>query len=387
MELKMKKSILSVILLFVLGLSSCGNAGANSEINEWLSVANFDAEETKDELYEKAKEEDVLTIYSVSTRMIDVAEAFEEEYPGLLVEVKDMRGPRLIEETKTTIDNGEYDCDILFLTDVNGVLTSDFIPNGYAHKYVPYDIADSLIPSGDKEELMPLFTEAIFVHYNPTLFEEQPVNNWWELTEERWRGKVYAPNPMQSVTTLAMYNMFIKNNDLMEQAYKEWSGENFVSQNGENAAETFIRLLVENGLHIVNSSDEVSEAVGLDGADDALGLMVSSKLRMNKIGYDLEFATGVAPFDGVASSVSIMIAGGAKNINTAKLFVRFIFGETDGTGEGYLPYLQAGAWSMRKDVKSEEERDLQDLNLIYSDEGYTYENQDGFNEFWAELLE
>ncbi len=373
-------------LIFVLLFSSCNTTGMSSEINKWLEIANLDAEETKDELYEKAKDEDVLTIYSVSTRMLDVADAFEEEYPGLVVEVKDMRGERLIADVKETIDSGEYDCDIMFLTDVNGTLSNDLVHNGYAHRYVPYDIEDKLITSNDAEELMPLFTEAIFIHYNPILFSRQPINNWWELTEEIWHGKVYAPNPMQSVTTLAMYNMFIKNNDLMEKAYEEWNGESFTSQNGENAAETFIRLLVENDLNIVNSSDEVADAVGLEGTNEALGLMVSSKLRLNKIGYDLDFATGIAPFDGVASSVNIMITGGAKNINSAKLFIRFIFGETDGTGPGYLPYLQSGAWSMRTDVQSEETRELQDLNLIYSDEGYTYENQDEFNEFWAELL-
>ncbi len=79
---------------------------------------------------------------------------------------------------------------------------------------------------------MPLFTEAIFIHYNPLLFEEQPIDNWWELTDERWKNKVYAPNPMQSVTTLAMYNMLIKNNDLMEESYKLHYGHEFISENG-----------------------------------------------------------------------------------------------------------------------------------------------------------
>ncbi len=379
--------ILSLCLICVMLLTSCGAGGMSGDMKTWVETAELDAIQPKEELYELAKSEDVLTIYSVSTRMLDVADAFEQEYPGLLVNVHDLRGERLIANTKATIDSGEYDCDLLFLTNVNGALTNDFIPNGYAHKYVPHDIADKLISAQGSEDLMPLFTEAIFIHYNPTIFEEQPINNWWELTEESWRGKVYAPNPTQSVTTLAMYNMFIKHNDLMEQAYAQHYGEEFVSQDGQTAAETFIKRLVENGLHIVNSSDEVSDAVGLAGSEEALGLMVSSKLRLRNIGYDLEFARDVAPFDGVASSVSILIAGGAQNINTAKLFIRFIFGESDGTGKGYLPYLQEGAWSMRTDVTSSEPMALSELNLIYTDEGFTYENQDEFYEFWGGLME
>ena len=42
----------------------------------------------------------------------------------------------------------------------------------------------------------------------------------------------------------------------------------------------------------------------------------------------------------------------APNINTAKLIIRWIYGEADGQGEGYLPYLQSGAWSVCDDVES-----------------------------------
>ncbi len=383
----MKRCLLWLCLPALMLLSACSTSETGPDLQEWLQSAALTREQTKEELYALAKEEDVLHVYSVSTRMMEVVEAFEAAYPGLLVEVSDLRGDRLVSDVQTTIDNGSFDCDVMFLTDVNGVLSGNFVPNGYAYQYVPHDFSDKLIPIEGKEELMPLFTEAIFIHYNPAIFPEQPIDNWWELTDERWRGKVYAPTPTQSVTTLAMYNMLIKHDDLMEEAYAAHYGEPFVSENGESAAETFIRRLVDNDLHIVNSSDEVSDAVGLPGSEEALGLMVSSKLRLNKIGYQLAFATDVAPFDGVASSVHILVAGGAQNINTAKLFIRFIFGETDGTGAGYLPYLQDGAWSMRTDVQSEESTPLDSLNLVYSDEGYTYQNQDAFFAFWEQLLQ
>ena len=45
-----------------------------------------------------------------------------------------------------------------------------------------------------------------------------------------------------------------------------------------------------------------------------------------------------------------MIAGGAKNINSAKLFIRWILGEADGNGEGGKPFLQEGAWPSRTDA-------------------------------------
>ncbi len=375
-----------LLLGFLLCLCGCRGSQA-SGLAQWAETAQLDAQQSAEELYELAlsEGEDILRVYSVSTRMLEVASAFEAAYPGLLVEVVDQRAETLITAAKETIDSEVYDCDILFLTDVNGALTNDLIPNGYAHQYIPYDMADMLITTDGYAHMMPLMTEAIFISYNPTVFEEQPISNWWELTEPQWEGQVYAPNPIESVTTFAMFTMFYKYNDLLEEAYEERYGVPFPAGEGL-AAEVFIQGLVENGLHLVNSSDEIADLIGLDNSSPLLGLMVSSKLRLNELGYHLAYATDVAPFDGVASSIQVMIAGGSQNINAAKLFVRFIFGETDGSGVGYLPYLQAGVWSMRTDVESQEEISLEKLHLVYSDESFSYEQRETFLEFWEALL-
>lgn len=380
----MKKIIILIMLLFV---TACSNNNASNDLDNFAETANLTAQETKEELYEKAKDEGILTIYTVSTRMMDVANAFEEEYPELITKVLDIRSTELIPLTKESIDNEIYEPDIIFCTDVNGALTRDLIPNGYAYKYAPYDMADKLVEPY-YPELMPLFTEGIFITYNPTLFDEYPVSNWWELTEPTWTDRVYAPNPSLSVTTLSMFNMIIKNSDLFEQAYTEYYGIAFESENGENAGETFIRKLVENGLIIVASSDDIVDSISMPHITEPyLGLMVSSKLRLQSIGYNIDFCRDVSPFDGVTSSVNVMIAGGSQNINAAKLFVRFIFGETDGTGEGYKPYLQNGVWSMRTDVDSETTIPYESLNTIYSDEAYTADHEEEFFVFWESLFE
>lgn len=55
----------------------------------------------------------------------------------------------------------------------------------------------------------------------------------------------------------------------------------------------------------------------------------------------------MASFDAVFMPNCIMMVGGAPNVNSEKLFVRWLPGETDGQGEGYRPFLQQGAWSVR----------------------------------------
>ena len=95
--------------------------------------------------------------------------------------------------------------------------------------------------------------------------------------------------------------------------------------------------------------------------------------------YDLE------PFAGVINPANILIAGGAKNINSAKLFVRWILGETDGKGEGYKPFLQEGAWPSRVDVEGGASKKLEDINVIYTDETYSAKNREAFLKFWNQF--
>ena len=135
-------------------------------------------------------------------------------------------------------------------------------------------------------------------------------------------------------------------------------------------------MMFENGLILVNSSDEVVEMVGAPGqSDPPIGIMISSKIRMRDLGYEIKPINNMDNFSGVYTASGIMIAGGCKNINSAKLFIRWILGESDGQGEGYKPYLQNGAWSVRSDVSSQSEKKLDEIQYLDLDIKYMYDNQ------------
>ncbi len=90
----------------------------------------------------------------------------------------------------------------------------------------------------------------------------------------------------------------------------------------------------------VNTSDEVAEGIGSSGENGYdLGIMLSSKLRLCELGYHFEPIYELDPFAAVYTPNSVMLVAGGKNTNSAKLFVRFLLGETDGTGKGYMPFL------------------------------------------------
>lgn len=385
----LKKLLIFPFIFMVFMLTSCTNSNKKADNNMaiWLKNADLNTAQTPEELYEKALKEDTLIVYSNSTRMMDVKKSFEQQYPGLTVYVQDIRGLDLIENLKNNFETQTYNCDVAFCSNKDGLLYEELVPNGILHKYVPYDISDKIKPENNQELLM-LVGEVQQIFYNDKIYNSPPINNWWELTDEKLKGKVVMANPIKSISTMGLLSMIIKNDKLMEDAYYDYYGKKLNLLDEENAGQAFIRKLVENDVILVNSADEIVDLIGTPNQiSPTIGIMISSKIRMKDIGYNIKPIFDIEPFCGTYSPSSIMIAGGSKNINCAKLFIRWILGEKDGQGEGYKPYLQKGVWSVRKDVKSQEKVNLEDIQLLELDPKYMYENKDDIYNFWLSLVE
>lgn len=401
----MKKLILflSLSLLFMIG-TACTKQNApdqtaasaktathfSSEIETWLKKANLAAAETPDQLYQKALSEDTLVIYSNSTRIMNVKTSFEKQYPGLTVYVEDIRSVDLLDRLTNNFLAKETPCDIVFCDD-NGLLSQELLPKGAVFTYVPYDMIKN-IPSLDEQPLLPVVIELQQAFYNPKVYNAPPIHNWWELTTETYRNKVVMPSPFKSNASMAFFSMILKNSKVMEESYYNLYGEKVPLLQNETAGHAFWRMLFDNGLILVNSSDEVYEMIGTpDQTDPLIGIMISSKVRMQSLGYEIEPIFDIDGFSGVYSSNDIMLAGGCENINSAKLFIRWILGESNGQSEGYQPYLQNGAWSVRNDVQSQSEIQLDEIRYLNLDTKYMYANQQYINTtidgFLSNLLE
>ena len=396
----MKKAlILILVILLLISGTSCsartdsGQDPASSEseiqmdpdMKDWLKTANLDESESPKELYQKALKEDTLIVYSNSTRIMDVKKSFEKQYPGLTVYVEDVRSVDLIDTLLRNFDKKDYRCDIIFCDD-DGILTQKFLPRGIIFKYVPHDIGKNILPGKD-QDLLPVVIELQQAFYNSEVYDAPPIHSWWELTEEKYRNKVVMPSPLKSISSMGFFSMILKNSDIMEQCYYDLYGKKISLHSGETAGEAFWRMMFENGLILVNSSDEVFDMVGTPGlSDPPVGIMISSKIRMRNLGYAIKPIFDMDGFSGVYSSNSIMIAGGSKNINSAKLFIRWILGESDGQGEGYKPYLQNGAWSVRSDVSSQSEKKLDEIQYLDLDIKYMYGNQSATKKLLNKLI-
>jgi iron(III) transport system substrate-binding protein len=391
MIFSLEKKRLMPIALSIVMLAACTGCGSEKASDQSTGTVLFgsnsqdtiltDADLTTEEMYGRALSEDVLTVYTVSTRVTGTKEVFEKQYPGLCVEIRDLRSPDLIDAIKTSYENGGSDFDVVICNDNSGDFKSTLVDTGIVVPYIPDDIKPKM-KEGHVGESVSFLDEAELVFYNAGRYQEQPITNIWEMTDEKYKGRIYLPNPLRSFSTYTFVGATFEHEDEIEKAYAEYFGKDY-DNSDMKAAEMLWSMVAKNAV-FTNSSDEVLEALNTDAAD--LGVMVSSKLRFRAVGYKVEPVYRLMPFCGCRTSFAVMIGAGSKNMNAAKLFVRCLLGDADGQGEGYKPFCTAGTWSARSDVPDGNDVPLSDADLITPDQDYLIKNRQYFDEFWTECL-
>lgn len=130
--LKHKRTLAGILAAtMMLSMAACGGGGSQKdgdvaegpqdpnaaaaagtlELTDWeKSSGIFNTDETDEELYEKAKEEGKVTVYSISSRITKVANAFAEKYPGVEVEPFDISTNELLEKVTREYDAGPARC-------------------------------------------------------------------------------------------------------------------------------------------------------------------------------------------------------------------------------------------------------------------------------------
>ena len=369
---------LAIFILIMAVLAGCGK----KERDEWLEAAALDADESVSDLYKKALKEDILIVYTVTTRAAQTKESFEAQYPGLCVEIRDLRSPDLIDAVEANFKNGGSDCDVVICTDNSGDFRERLVKTSAVVPYLPKDIAVHMSARGEAEPVN-FVNEAELLFYSAKRWDSCPITNIWELTEEKYHGLIYMPNPLRSFSTYALCSATFAHADDLKKALEAYGHSEIVIPAGSNAAEVFWKMAAKN-IIFTNSSDEVVEALGNGVA--GFGFAVSSKMRLNSLGYGLMPVYSLEPFSGCRTSYALMLARNSRNINTAKLFIRWMMGEADGTGEGYSPFNTEGTWPARDDITGVNEVALDEATIISAPAGEDAATRQKMEEFWAQVL-
>lgn len=364
--------------------------GAESVSSSWAEENKLNESQSSEELYQNALQtaDGEVHIYTVSGRMENVKTTFEEDYPGLTLVVHDMNINELLEKFTREYEAGIYTADVIHVKEQTGQILKEYVETGMMHNYQPEDIFGEV----DEKylQLTPMYFEADWWYFNSEQYEESPIDSWWDLTREEWNGKFIIVDPLTDVGYMAFLTTVVENADLMAEAYKEEFGEEIVLEEDEpNAGYAFLKRFAQNNPIYETSSNNIVKAVGASGQEDApIGYAVSSKIReRDQQGYMLGIdPVNFSPANGIYGMNVIEIADHAPNPDGAKLLIRYLTGDADGTARGFEPYNTLGGWSVRSVVpKVEGNIEFEDYKVFPQDLEYTYEHIDEVQEYWISV--
>jgi len=344
-------------------------AGVSEKLDAWL-VENAlgphaTGQENWEEIVAAAKEEGEVTVYTASGRIAKLVDHFEALYPGIKLTVYDLGSVKTIEKTVREQDAGIFTTDVI-TTGNSGQVIYELLGKNRIFNYVPAHYVDR-IPLENRDPLLIRVNEAMVFFYNTELHPDvAPISNVWELTQEKYRGRVGVKNPMASGSSLMGLATLVQEPEEMAAAYKRLTGEDIVLGDGvPDAGYEFVRRMLANDLVIYKSGSKLVDAAGKAGQDDALIVMGSmtyisrneSKGNVNAMLSDLD------PVSRMVFPTYMSIAAHAPNPNAAKVLIAYLLGNLDTKLEkpyiegasfdllqGLAPYHDAGSVSPRSDV-------------------------------------
>jgi iron(III) transport system substrate-binding protein len=268
-----------------------------------------------------AQGEPPATVYAVTGKIVDTAEAFSAKY-GLQVTGKKVNEAGQIDLLIREHQAGAVTGAVSLAADA-AVISADLIDKGIVESWVPDDIAAHL-PQGARNPLVVVSDPHVWA-YNSEVYQSCPVTNVWQLVDPEWSRHVTLMDPLDKPAYADWFNQLAQGHDAeMAAAYAAHYGKPFDSAAG-SATEAWVTAFAANGPLMADSSG-VAEAIGAPGQTAPFfGMLSTAKFRDNADkGYHLAFCGGVQPFSGWLYPGLGVIATGTAAPNTAKLFIHYL---------------------------------------------------------------
>lgn len=297
-----------------------------------------------DALVAAAKVEAPINIYDSTGKIVEMAENFSKTYGLKATGIKVSASAQLemiVREGQAKNVQG----DVVLITDAPAGL-AQLLPGGFVESWLPPDMKDK-IPAKFQNPLA-ITTNASVWAYNTEVYGDTcPVKNLWELTTEKWKGKVAFYDPLSKGTYPDWFNQTETHyDDAMAEAYKAQFGKD-LDGSEDSATSAWVKAFAQNGPLLSDSDDAISEAVGAPGQKEPFfGLLSSAKFRDNADkGFKLGLCKDLGPWPGWTYVKLGLIATGTKSPNTAKLFIHYIL-----TAEGIAPQVKDGKLPTNPDI-------------------------------------
>ncbi|HSB71103.1 MAG TPA: extracellular solute-binding protein [Candidatus Methylomirabilis sp.] len=382
----------SMLVLAAVLLGGFGLAFAQTPpgLDAWLrqaalgpyQEATFDVEA----LYQKAKADGRVTVYSYSSRIVEVAKSFEQRYPGIKVQGFDMDSAEIVTKVQAEQSAKNYAADVVYMKDPATALHVLKNP-GHLVSYVPGDLAAQLRPEYREPFLIHHLSFDVLV-YNSAGQAKAPVSSLWDLTKPEWQGRVLFPDPQVLPEFTEVLATIVQHSAEMAKEYERVFGKPLqLSPGVPDAGREWIVRLLANKATVAKSTNDVAKAVGrAEPARAPIGLTAMSRLRDKEKDPKLQFdvAYDLQPVAAVTTGVLLAVPSYAPHPSAAKLLIRWLMGDAKG-GEGYKPYSVLGDAPTRSDqplpsgMRAIERR-------WYADPAYVWANGRAILDFWVANL-
>ncbi|MDR1249999.1 MAG: ABC transporter substrate-binding protein [Treponema sp.] len=283
-------------------------------------------------LVEAAKQEGSLTVRWHSGRAPDSAKKFEETYGIKVTATPRFDDSENIERLRREVEANNVQVDVVGIDD-GATLINDLIPNGVLTSWTPPDLAAG-IGAESKNPQIYLWQPVIFGYNSAVYPNKAPISNLWELTEEKWKGKVVICDPQIQPYMWHFFAGVIEQADLFAQAYQAYYGRPLVTQE-ENAGWEWVLRMFKNGMITVQHDTDISKAIGSPGqSDPPVGFFTLTRFRdAQEQNLSLGFDPNVKPYAGFALPTFVAIPVKAPHPNAARLWTRWVL-----TQEGHQPW-------------------------------------------------
>lgn len=386
------KRILSLILALCLVLGLCAAASAET-VEEALAAA---AKMTNEELYAKAKEEAAagaqLNFYSTTSFAEKAAANFMKDYPELdgkvvYAEIDDVETYTIL---TNTIGSGVKDSADMALTQNGPDLKTYLLDEGLTLPYFP-DALKDVVSEDEQNPAVVTYVNSLLIYHNGN--GSVNLTNVWELTEEKWKDKVFFKDPTNETVNINFLIMLTSDvwNERLTAAYESYYGKPWESKEFDSAALEWIDGFLKNVNYTYTSASKMAAGVA-SGAPGNMGLFVFSKLR--KVDEAdrgnltvVQFENDVEGFSGFMYPIYATVCKDTECPYTCALFINYLLSEEGFAGEKSWNSSQ-GYYSPNKTIAKPEGLEDQPYEywvgkLVIEDLEYIYEHYVDFYEFIA----
>ncbi len=306
----------------------------DTEIEKTLYEASKMSDE---ELYEKAKGETNKTVvYSTTSLAATAVETFLAKYPDLTIEVSDIGEADMFTKLSTEVGSAADGADMALLQNAYRV-NNELISEDLLYNYFP-EALKGVVEEGYQDPAAILFvSKLIFINKSDASVED--LKNVWELTETKYKDKVFFKNPADEPVGMNFLIMLTSDewNKKLSDAYKSYFGKEWDnSAEYKSCAYEFLDKFLANCNYTYTADGGICGGIA-EGEPGSVGLFVFSKLRTNEVAREnLQIAAtgndgkGIEGFAGFMYPTYAQVCADTDTPYTCALFINYLLSEEGG---------------------------------------------------------